>query len=87
MTKLIALLTAITQILHRVLDAIGEHKIRQQRADYEQDIKDIRSDPVGYANDKFGRVRNPEAEADDMHGNDSAGAGDPVSQRASNHSD
>lgn len=87
MSKLLALLTAITQLLHRVLDAIGEHKIRQQQADYEQDIKDIRSDPVGYANHKFGGVRDAEAEASDMHGNDSAGAGDPVPQRSGNHSD
>lgn len=87
MSKLLALLTAIAHLLHRVLDAIGEQKIKQQRADYEQDIKDIRSDPVGYANHKFGGVRDPEAKADDMHGNDSAGAGDPVPQRAGNHSD
>lgn len=87
MTKLIAALTAIAHAIRAVLEAIGRYEIKKQRADYEQDIQDIRSDPVGYANSKFGGVRDSEAKASDMYGNDSAGAGDPVSQRSGNHFD
>lgn len=85
--KWAALLTAITNLLLRVVEILGEGQSRRQRADYEQDINDIRDDPVGYANDKFGGVRDTETAAPDMHGNDSAGAGNPEPQRAGNHSD
>lgn len=83
--KWAALLTAITNLLLRVVEILGEGQSRRQRADYEQDIQDIRDDPVGYANAKFGGVRNPEAAASGMHSNDPAGAGDPVPQRTGNH--
>lgn len=85
--KWAALVTAITNLLLRIVEMLGEGQSRRQRADYEQDIKDIRSDPVGYANAKFGGVRNPETAASGMHSNDPAGAGDPKPQRAGNHSD
>lgn len=85
--KWAALLTAITNLLLRVVEILGEGQSRRRRVDYEQDVEDIRSDPVGYANHKFGGVRDAEAEASDMHGNDPAGAGYPVPQRPGNHPD
>lgn len=84
--KWAALLTAITNLLLRVVEILGEGQSRRQRADYEQDINDIRDDPVGYANDKFG-MRDTKAEADDMHSDTPERAGDPKPQRAGNHPD
>lgn len=84
--KWAALLTAITNLLLRVVEILGEGQSRKRRADYEQDIQDIRSDPVGYANAKFG-VRDSEAETSDVHSDTSERTGDPVPQRTGNHSD
>lgn len=87
MQRILIALIALLDLLQRTIDAIRDHQTKKQRADYEQDVQTIRDDPVGYANRKFGGVRDTKASTSDMHGNDPTGAGDPVPQRPGNHPD
>lgn len=61
--KYLALLTALSELLNRILAALSRRERERKQAEYEQDIEHIQDDPVGYARSEYGSVRQSDAGA------------------------